>query len=963
MRIDLTCPIEMWHCKMPTPSDPMLMMELYNLSEKPVASIQICVLCYDARGVKYARHVERIQELNAPVGHAFEAAAAVEEAAQAQDLEVVFQKVWFEDGTVWRRGAAEPAEYAPPRQLSGSQLAVLQELAGKDASSYPSDQGAVWVCVCGRPNAARESQCRRCHRNKHQIFTQFNEAAVEKILFYRQSVLEDTQRQRREEQRQAAIAQETRNRRRRKRRRIILASVLCVLAAAILGFGVYFHGLPYYRYYMANRALESGQYETAKAQFQELAAQQGKRSLPIRIDAIGLDIDLMDMRLYYDSASMAQECDYRAALSALQGGTYTSLRTAQSEFEALGDYKDSAQRSKEARYVYAEKLMAANNWADAVSLLSQISDYGDAQQKQAQATYEWANALMADGNYTDAREKYLSLGEYESAASRAQECLYQTAAASLNDGNPLSAIDALLQLGTYRDSALLLQRAYYTAGDASYNAQDYNAAAEYFLQAGNYSDAYRRAAGCLYTPAVAAMEVGEYALAADMFEKITGYQDAKALLAQCRAMQGNALLEQGDYEGAAAYFDLAPDLVAAQEGRKEAIYRPAQEALNSGDMETALSLFRSIPGYKDADSFVSQILYDQALEQLNAKDYASSIETLQALNGYGDSAKDLASAQYAQAVGFIDSAEYEAAIEQLAALGDYEDAPEYLAKARYLLALDKKANGDYDSAMTIFSVLGDYEDATTQYQGCVYALALQKAEGGDVAGAIQALSDIPTYQDAAQRVKALAYDAGKTALDEGDLASATAYFAQAGDYQDAPAMVQRVEDEYFAQAYATAAAAMVAKDYGAAADLLIPLTKDHLSEKYAELPALYREACYQRAVELYAAGKHFDALRYFKEVPTYKDVETNWLQRPVYLLMGSWKSGKGLTLEFREDGTCTIDGKDYYYKVPNKYSINLGEDPDNTVYAYNILDQGRNKLNLRDVKNDTVHYFSRPQEE
>ena len=27
MRIDLTCPVELWHCKMPTPAEPMLTMQ------------------------------------------------------------------------------------------------------------------------------------------------------------------------------------------------------------------------------------------------------------------------------------------------------------------------------------------------------------------------------------------------------------------------------------------------------------------------------------------------------------------------------------------------------------------------------------------------------------------------------------------------------------------------------------------------------------------------------------------------------------------------------------------------------------------------------------------------------------------------------------------------------------------------------------------------------------------------
>ena len=357
MRIDLTCPIELWHCKMPTPEYPILTMQIYNLSEKDVGSVQFCVLCYNGEGERYARHVERVQGLEGLAHHAFEASLAVEEGAQAQDLEVLIEKVWYEDGTVWRRGVASMSEYRPSPVLSGPQLVVMQELAGRDASCFPSDQGSVWVCVCGRPNAAREDECRRCHRDKHEIFTKLNEAAIGKIVFDRQSVLEEEQRRERELARQTAAAKEAADRKRRRRRRIILTTLITVLLLAGAAYGVYFHGIPYYKYYMANRALENGQYDSAKEQF-------------------------LALEDYRDCADLALECDYRAAASALNGGTYTSLRAAWNAFDALGDYKDSAQKALEARYLYAEKLLSAGNWADAISMYEQIPNYSDSRAKR-----------------------------------------------------------------------------------------------------------------------------------------------------------------------------------------------------------------------------------------------------------------------------------------------------------------------------------------------------------------------------------------------------------------------------------------------------------------------------------------------------------------------------------------------------------------------------------------------------
>ena len=100
MRIDLTCPVELWHFRMPTAESPFCTVQLYNLSEKTVVSIQACYLCYDESGEQTARHVERVQGLEAPTRCAFEMSVRVEEGINASGMELVIEKVWFDDGQV-----------------------------------------------------------------------------------------------------------------------------------------------------------------------------------------------------------------------------------------------------------------------------------------------------------------------------------------------------------------------------------------------------------------------------------------------------------------------------------------------------------------------------------------------------------------------------------------------------------------------------------------------------------------------------------------------------------------------------------------------------------------------------------------------------------------------------------------------------------------------------------------------
>ncbi len=940
MRIDLSSPVELWHCRIPTPDDPVLTMQIYNLSDKDVRSIQVCVHCFDAEGEQFARHVERLQGIDGPARHVFEAALEVEEAEYAQDLEVIIEKVWFDDNTVWRKGLAEPLEFKPSPLLQGPQLQVMQELAGRDAASYPSDQGAVWVCVCGRPNAAREDTCRRCRRDKHAIFTRLNEASIERVLFTRQAAIEDEQRREREEARRQAAVREARLRRQRRRRRIILSTLISILLVIGLFYAVYFHGIPYYRYYQANRTLENGQYDSAKEQFRLLAD-------------------------YRDSAELMLECDYRAAMNALNGGTFTSLRAAQSGFDALGDYKDSATRAQEARYIYAEKLLASGNWAEAIALYESVPNYSNARMRRSQAEYEWALDLMGKKQYEEARAKFLSLGSFQNSESNAKECLYQPAVEALdNDGDFLAAIEALTELGDYRDSPIQLQRANYAAGDAAYKESDYEAAAEYFLAAGDYSDAYRRAASCLYAPAVAAMEEGEYQKAAEMLEKISGYQDSRALLMQCYYYIGAALMAEGEYARAVEYFDKAPDLLAAQEAKKECVYRPALMMLEEGDQEGALALLQTISDYGNAADYINQILYDRAMDKMGEGDYENAAALLRQVGEYKDAVTQLSRALVAAAQERIENGQYEQAITLVSGDSENEAVVAASQRARYLLATELKDQGDYETARGLFESLGDYEDAQSQYRQCVYQLALEKEDEGDLSAAMELLAAIENDDaQALNKLHELAYRAGEEALDADDFAAAAAMFVRAGDYRDAQQRAQECADAYCAAAYEAAQAALAEKDYLTVIEALEPLRDGFLTEKYAGIPDMYKDACYRYANELYNDRKPFEAYAYYQRILDYRDVTSYRLDKAVYKIMGVWESDRDQTFEFREDGTCNLLGEEAYYFVPNMYAVNTGDEPDPSTVTYEIVSLRQNALTLRHTKNRTLYRLTRVEEE
>ena len=74
MKIDLTCPVELWHHARPTHDDPGCRLQLFNLTEQIVVSIQAVFSCYDSAGALMSRQVERVQGLVGEGRSAFEMA-------------------------------------------------------------------------------------------------------------------------------------------------------------------------------------------------------------------------------------------------------------------------------------------------------------------------------------------------------------------------------------------------------------------------------------------------------------------------------------------------------------------------------------------------------------------------------------------------------------------------------------------------------------------------------------------------------------------------------------------------------------------------------------------------------------------------------------------------------------------------------------------------------------------------
>ena len=104
MRIDLTCPVEWWRCDVPREDYAACDVTLYNLSEKTVTSVEVTVILRDKSGEEQGREVFRAHDLHGERDKTFTFAVPVDRDCHAQRAEVLIEKVWFDNNSVWRRG-------------------------------------------------------------------------------------------------------------------------------------------------------------------------------------------------------------------------------------------------------------------------------------------------------------------------------------------------------------------------------------------------------------------------------------------------------------------------------------------------------------------------------------------------------------------------------------------------------------------------------------------------------------------------------------------------------------------------------------------------------------------------------------------------------------------------------------------------------------------------------------------
>lgn len=913
-KIDLTSPVEVWRCSLPRKDYAACDLTLFNLSGEQVTSVEVTLILLDRSGEELTRLIHRARSLNGAPGKAFMMSVPVQILPEAKDWEAIVEKVWYDNNSVWRRSRAPLTEYEPNRLPHSNARTNLRMLAGEDAMGYAVQQKGLWLCVCGRPNEDMTTVCARCRRERNLVFSRFTEEAVQETLSQREARLAAHGRAVLEEASRLQAARERVFEMRKKRRKKIFATLLTVLVLAGAGYVGVFHVLPYLQYQEAVTAFEQGEYALAEKAFARLES-------------------------YAGSAGYVQKCRYGIAKEQLALGTEADVKAAREAFVLLGDYEDAPAQITECDYQLACLLLAADERDDAAEMFTNLEGYRDSLDQLKLIDYKNAEDLLESGELALAREAFDLLGDYADAPEMVQEAWYQELLIALGEDRLDDALTLAENIPDYLDTATLVQSVYYDKGLALRSAGEISAAAEAFYQAGDYLDAKEQASRSFYGPANEALAAQHYDRAANLFSKILDYEDSREKWTLATYESAKESLGDQEYNLALSLLETLPeDYQDVADLKQECVYRPAKAAYNRGEYETALGMFQSISGYSDADKQVSASRYQIALAHEEAGEWVAAMELYALLGDYEKAPAKLQNAQYNQASSLLalNTAEgYQTAADLLVLLGDYKDSATLLKQAQFGQADLLLAAGSWEDARAIFASLGSYGQAANKVMACDYARAGELLAQGLQEEAATLYDTLPDYADARLQAQTIWYALGAQAAANGHPIQAAQYYQKAGTYQDATTQAIALFDSYYAE---TAVSAQDAYDngyYAMCVQILRGMDRSDLPTKYTYLNDLYTQACYAEATRLYNDGQPYAALDYYRDIPGYRNVNTQ-MEKPCYMLLGTWTDLKDQVYIFRGDGTCSIAGQEMYFNANGDHLFTGATKDDlKAAYTYN----------------------------
>ena len=388
-----------------------------------------------------------------------------------------------------------------------------------------------------------------------------------------------------------------------------------------------------------------------------------------------------------NSISLANR--YSEACEYLENGSYD---LAIAEFIELGDYSNSRDMVKQAKYEKALSLFEAGDLAGAEKLFNGIFSYSDSGVQLQKVRYALAEALFQEERYGEAAEAFKALGDYGESGEYALRSRYNAALQAENSG-------------------------------------DLAQAAQLFAELEDYSDSAERANECLYKQACGLMDEGEYKQALELFGSLGDFRDSAEKALETRYLRAEKSLENGQYDAAVYEFTEIEGYSNSAERIKECYYKKGSELLSAKQFEGALGAFECAGGYSNSEELISETKYRYAEELALGERYFEALSIYEKLERYKDSAELADKTKYSFAVKLRETGYYDDAIAAFSELGDYSDAAAQVTETQNAKRRDVKQgdvitfggwtqgkNGEYEPLeWIVLKRDGDKALVTTRY--------------------------------------------------------------------------------------------------------------------------------------------------------------------------------------------------------------------------------------------------------
>jgi tetratricopeptide (TPR) repeat protein len=445
----------------------LLQTRMVNCSERTVRQVFLRIVCLGADRERLSQlELVPMEAVSVRPGRVFGDDKLVEVPVRGTVYtEVYAQRVRFSDGTAWDEAEAGgylafKAEPVDPEDPHYETLVSRARSGGVRNDCYFRAQQGLWVCTCGLPNAVRNLHCVRCGADRLWLEQHMDPNLIDApapvrepepapapapapvpIVTVTPAPIRDYPPAQPTIIVQPAPEPPVVEAPPSHAGRTVAILLAILLFLGVGGYCAYRVLTPLLRYQEALREQAAGNYDSAKAIFEELGE-------------------------YRDSPAQIQETLIRKALSMMGEGKY---QQAMELFETL-----EGQEGHVADCLYSLGVLAFNDKdVDAAMtyvtrLRERFPDYSKTEQLAQYCNYSLGNRAAAEAAelddpdaqiaaYETALAYFGQTGGYEDSADRAKECEYRIAVAIHNKGETEEAIRRFTALGDYQNSQELLK--------------------------------------------------------------------------------------------------------------------------------------------------------------------------------------------------------------------------------------------------------------------------------------------------------------------------------------------------------------------------------------------------------------------------------------------------------------------------------------------------------------------------